>query len=125
MIDFFRKSSKSELYLRDFWPFEVPNDPQKMVIPVDRISDKSVRLNLDPFNEHTDEDVRRVLKEVLTICILIGQPVYKLVAESKGFIDPWIQGVTAPTVTVTPGFKGLWCILPSTCSGVPHLTIRL
>ena len=28
---------------------------------------------------------------------------YKLVAESKGSIDPWIQGLTAPTVTV-----GLW-----------------
>ena len=46
-----------------------------------------------------------------------GRFVYKLVAESKGSIDPWIQGVAAPTVTVTPGFKGLWCILQSNCKG--------
>ena len=31
---------------------------------------------------------------------------YKLVAESKGSIDPWIQGVTAPTVIVTPWIQG-------------------
>ena len=27
---------------------------------------------------------------------------YKLVAESKASIDPWIQELTAPTVIVTP-----------------------
>ena len=32
---------------------------------------------------------------------------YKLVAESKGSIDPWIQGVTAPTVTVSPWIQPL------------------
>ena len=37
---------------------------------------------------------------------------YKLVAESKGSIDPWIQGLTAPTVTVSPWIQPLTCILP-------------
>ncbi len=43
---------------------------------------------------------------VLTIFLLIGKPVYKLVAESKGSIDPWIQGLIAPTVTVNPWIQG-------------------
>ena len=59
---------------------------------------------------------RTWLCDILTICILICQPVYKLIAESKDSISPWIQGFTAPTVTVNPG-QPFTCIFQSTCMG--------
>ena len=51
---------------------------------------------------------------------------YKLVAESKGSIDPWIQGLTDPTVTVSPWIQPLRCILQSNCkrASTPWLPCR-
>ena len=49
----------------------------------------------------------------------------KLVAESKGSIDPWIQGRTAPTVTVSPWIQGPMVHFTTICREGGHRPLEL